>query len=85
MNDEMTWRRLRTDLWERMKLNPQEISSPAQDLEQDTRRVGQRKYGQGHVFMRFNVYINPPSIWHVSSLPMSHPCQDITLGVIKES
>lgn len=81
----MTRRTLRTDLCERMELNPFEGSSPAQDLEQDARRVGQRKYGQRNVFMRFNVYINPSILWHVTSLLMSHPCQDIPLGVIKES
>lgn len=68
-----------------MDLNPYKVSSPAQDLEQDDRRAGQRKYGQRDVFMSFNVYINPSSVWHESSLLMSHPCQDITLGVTEES
>lgn len=80
----MTRRTLRTDLWERMELNPQEVSSPAQDLGQDARRVGHRRSGQRGVLMRFNAYINLSSTRHVSSLLMSDPCKDITLEVIKD-
>lgn len=79
----VTRRILRTDLWERMELNPLEVSSPAQDLGQDARRVRHRRLVQRDVLMRFNFYINPSSTWHVFSLLTSHPCQDITLEIIE--
>lgn len=79
----VTRRILRTDLWEKMELNSLEVSSPDQDLGQDARRVRHRRPAQRNVLMKFNVYINPSSAWHVFSLLMSHPCQDITLEIIE--